>query len=191
MDPLTKQHFDNLQSKDARLRYASFQYIINLTKEQVEWAYQVWDDLLALTKEGDNHQRTIAVQVLSNLAKSDPDKRMLKDLDKLFDVTKDERFVTARHSLQSLWKIGIVNIAFQKKVIEGLKKRFKECIEEKNCTLIRYDISADFRKMYDQLRDEKVKEASLALIETEKDEKYKKKYQGLWKDVLKTGKEKK
>jgi len=40
---------------------------------------------------------------MSSLAKSDP-KRMLKELDTLFAVTRDERFVTARHSLQSLWK---------------------------------------------------------------------------------------
>src|SRR5258705_9847296 len=112
MDQTTKQHFDTLQSSDAQLRYSSFQYIMNVTKVPVDWTYEVWDDMLSLTKTGDNHQRTIAVQVLSNLAKSDPKKRMLKDLPQLFAVTKDEKFVTARHSLQCLWKIGIVNKEF-------------------------------------------------------------------------------
>jgi len=51
----------------------------------------------------DNHQRAIAAQVLSNLAKSDPKSRMLEDLDALFVVRKDERSVTAWHSPQSLW----------------------------------------------------------------------------------------
>jgi hypothetical protein len=185
MDQTTKQHFNNLHSKDASLRYASFQYIINLTKQPVEWAYEVWDDLLAMTKTGDNHQRTIAVQVLSNLAKSDPKKRMLKDLDKLIAVTKDEKFVTARHSLQCLWKVGIVNQELQMKVIDGLSKRFKECIREKNCTLIRYDILEVFRKIYNELPDEKISQTSLALIETEDDPKYRKKNMGLWKDVMK------
>ena len=99
MEQTIRQHIDNLHSKDANLRYASFQYIINLTKQAVDWAYEVWDDLLTMTKTGDNHQRTIAVQVLSNLAKSDPKQRMLKDFEKLLAVTKDEKFVTARHSL--------------------------------------------------------------------------------------------
>jgi hypothetical protein len=185
MDQTTKQHLGNLHSKDANLRYASFQYIINLTKQPVDWAYEAWDDLLVMTKTGDNHQRTIAVQVLSNLAKSDPKQRMLKDIDKLFTVTKDEKFVTARHALQCLWKIGVVNKEFQEKVVDRLSKRFKECVKEKNCTLIRYDISEVFRKMYDQEADEKVKDTSLALIQTEDDLKYRKKYMGLWKDVLK------
>jgi hypothetical protein len=157
MDQATKEHLKNLHSKDANLRYASFKYIINVTKQPVDWAYDVWDELLTLTKTGDNHQRTIAVQVLSNLAKSDPKQKMLKDIDKLFAVTKDEKFVTARHSLQSLWKVGIVNKEFQKKVVDGLSKRFKECITEKNCTLIRYDTLEVLRKIYDQVNDEKIK----------------------------------
>src|SRR5262245_61925529 len=80
MDQITKSHFDNLFSQDANARYESFQYIINLTKQPVDWACEAWNDLLALTKKGDNHQRTIAVQLLSNLAKSDPGNRMQKDL---------------------------------------------------------------------------------------------------------------
>jgi hypothetical protein len=128
---------------------------------------------------------------LSNLAKSDPEKRMLKDLDKLMTVTKDEKFVTARHSLMSLWKVGSAGKELQKKVVDELSKRYKECIKEKNCTLIRYDIIQVFRKIYDQVHDGKIKDVSFALIETEDDPKYRKKYSGLWKDVLKAGKEKK
>jgi hypothetical protein len=139
MDAVTRKHLDNLRADDANLRYESFKYIINITHQPVDWAYEVWDDLIAELRRGDNHQRAIAAQLLSNLAKSDPEERMLKDLDKIIEVTKDEKFVTARHSLQSLWKIASVNKSLQKKVIEQLDKRYKNCTSEKNCTLIRYD----------------------------------------------------
>jgi hypothetical protein len=43
--------------------------------------------------------RAIAAQVLCNLAKSDPKNRMAKDFQALLNVTKDERFVTARRVL--------------------------------------------------------------------------------------------
>jgi ribosomal protein L17 len=131
MDNITRQHFDNLQSKDAELRYQSFQFIIKQTNEPVDYAYEVWDELLALTKKGDNHQRTIAVQVLSNLAKSDPKQKMIADLDKLMLVTKDEKFVTARHSLLCLWKIGIVNDALKAKLLNALSKRYKNASPKK------------------------------------------------------------
>jgi hypothetical protein len=188
MDQTTRQHLDNLHSNDPNQRYASFQYIIKITQQPVDWTYEVWDDMLALLKTGDNHQRTIAAQVLSNLAKSDHKLRMLKDFDKLMAVTKDERFVTARHSLQSLWKVGTAGKELQKKLMEGLSKRFRECVTEKNGTLIRYDIIQVFRRKYDQVNDEKIKDISLALIETEDDQKYRKKYSGLWKDFMKAGK---
>jgi len=183
MDKITGLHVANLQSKDVTLRYQSFQYIMILTKEPVDWAYEVWDDLLAMTKTGDNHQRTIAVQLLSSLTKSDPEQRMLKDLDKLILVTRDEKFVTARHSLQCLWKIGIVSDELKEKLVKALSKRFKECADEKNYTLIRYDILEVLKKVFDIIPDEKLKAHSLAMIQTEPDEKYRKKYAGLWKHI--------
>src|SRR5258708_18946614 len=113
---------------------------MNATKEPVNWAYEIWDELLATLKEGDNRQRAIASQVLCNLAKSDPENRMLQDLKALLFVTRDERFVTARHCMQSLWKVGIAGESQRKALIEELIHRFHECAAEKNCTLIRYDI---------------------------------------------------
>src|SRR5688572_6527534 len=109
MNATTRQHIDNLQNTNADERYASFQYLLEATNKPVSWAGDVWDDLLKLMVTGDNHQRTIAAQLLSNLAKSDKNERIPKDFDKLVQATKDERFVTARHSLQSLWKVGVVN----------------------------------------------------------------------------------
>jgi hypothetical protein len=185
MDQILREHLKNLHSSDADLRYSSFQYVINQTNEPVKWAYEVWDDILNLLRSKDNHQRSIAAQVLSNLAKSDPEKRMLRDLDQLMVVTKDEKFVTARHSLQSLWKVAIAGEELQKKVIDLLSKRFNECITEKNYTLIRYDILEVIRKIYDQQPEDKIKQKAITLIETEGDLKYKKKYNGIWKDLVK------
>jgi len=65
--------------------------------------------------------------------------------------------------------------------MDGLERRFKECINEKNCTLIRYDILQSFRNVYDSVKDEKIREKALELIETEEDLKYRKKYATLWK----------
>ena len=66
-------------------------------------------------------------------------------------------------------------------MVDGLERRFRECITEKNCTLIRYDIIQDLRKLHDQVKDENVRGKALELIETEGDPKYRKKYAGLWK----------
>jgi hypothetical protein len=66
-------------------------------------------------------------------------------------------------------------------VVKGLEKRFKECIKEKNGTLIRYDIQMALRNLYDATTSSEIKDKALELIETEKDLKYKKKYATVWK----------
>ncbi|HEU0291408.1 MAG TPA: hypothetical protein VFR47_01655 [Anaerolineales bacterium] len=180
MDKLTRTHLENIRSKDRELQNKAFFYILNITEKPVDWAYDVWDQMVAGLTHADNHVRAIAAQVLCNLAKSDPKDRILKDFNALLEVTKDEMFVTARHCLQSLWKVGIAGKNQQKIYMEGLERRFKECITEKNCTLIRYDILQSMRNAYNTVKDEKIKKKALELIELEEDVKYRKKYASLW-----------
>lgn len=47
--------------------------------------------------------------------------------------------------------------------------------------MIRYDIIQDLRNLYNEVKDETIKEQALSLIEMEEDAKYKKKYAGVWK----------
>ena len=181
MDAATRTQIDNLWSSDRDLQNDAFFAIVAATDRPVDWAYEVWDKLFENLTHKDNHNRAIAAQVLCGLAKSDPKQRMLKDLDALLNVTKDERFVTARHCMQALWKVGVAGKAQQQAYMAGMAKRFKECINEKNCTLIRTDIIQSLRNVYDQVKDESIREQALAWIETEDDLKYRKKYSTLWK----------
>jgi hypothetical protein len=181
MDEITKKHWDNLWSRDRRAQNAAYFAIIEATDKPVDWAYDVWDDAVANLGHADNHNRAIAAQVLCNLAKSDPQQRMLKDFDRLLAVTRDERFVTARHCLQALWKVGVAGPKQRALLLDGLERRFAECAAEKNRTLIRYDILQSLRDVYDATGDESVKAAALALIEMEGDLKYRKKYASVWK----------
>ena len=180
MDKITRMHLDNLNSQDGDLRYKAFLYVLKVTDKRVDWAYEVWDEMVENLRHGDNHQRAIAAQVLCNLAKSDPKNRMLKDFDALLAVTKDERFVTARHCLQAIWKVGAAGKKQQKMVVDGLARRFRDCVAEKNWGLIRYDIIQGLEKLYDQVHDEQVRMKALELIESEEDIKYRRKYARLW-----------
>jgi hypothetical protein len=167
MDKATRTDWDNLRSQDGETRYQAFMRLLEITENSVDWTYEVWGELIANLSHKDNHQRAIAAQLLSNLARSDPKRIMLKDFSALLAVTRDEHFVTARHCLQSLWKIGAVGKKHRTMVVEGLATRFADCGPEKNCTLIRYDIIQGLRTLYDAVGDEKVREKALELIETE------------------------
>ncbi len=180
VDKITRTNLDNLHSEDREVQNEAFFYVLETTNEPVDWAYEVWDEMVETLRHKDNHQRAIAAQVLCNLAKSDPEDRMLNDFDALLAVTKDERFVTARHCMQAIWKVGAAGKEQERILLDGLAGRFEECIPEKNCTLIRYDIIQGLRNLYDEIKDEKVREKALELIETEDDLKYRTKYASLW-----------
>jgi hypothetical protein len=180
MKTITQAHLDNLHSDDRELQNTAFFSVLEITTQPVDWTYEVWDELVQTLSHKDNHQRAIAAQVLCNLAKSDPENRMLQDFDRLLAVTRDERFVTARHCLQSLWKVGMVAKPQQQLVVNGLVGRFNECVTEKNGALIRYDIIQGLRNLYDAVEDEEIREKARELIETEQDIKYRKKYARVW-----------
>ena len=169
-------------SKDRDLQNAAFTSVITATDEQVAWAYDVWVEVVSNLGHEDNHNRAIAAQVLCNLAKSDPDRRILSDFERLLEVTRDDRFVTARHCLQAVWKIGVAGDAQLDLLLRGLQTRFDECGEEKNSTLIRHDILKAIRDVYEVSGHGSIRETALALIQTENDPKYRAKYQTLWKN---------
>jgi hypothetical protein len=175
-----RTHLDNIHSTDGELQNKAYYFLMEKTEKPVDWAYEAWDELVEGLTHKDNHVRAITSQILTHLAKSDPKGRMLKDFDKLLNVTKDERFVTARHCMQSLWKVAVVGRKQQAMYMDGLSKRFKECVTEKNAKLIRYDIVVSMRNVYNKVKDESIREKALALIESETDLKNKKKCIGVW-----------
>jgi hypothetical protein len=182
MDETISRYVLNLRSSDKDTQNHAYYSLMTASEQPVDWAYEVWDSLVADLKHKDNHLRAIAAQLLANLAAySDPQKRIMNDFEALLNGTRDERFVTARHTLQSIWKIGLAGQEQRQLVREGLARRFADCTAEKNCTLIRYDIAQALRHFYDVAQDEAIRECALALIETEPNIKYRKKYATVWK----------
>lgn len=100
----------------------------------------------------------------------------------MLDATRDARFVTARHTLQSLWKVGTAGPAQRAAYRDGMVRRFTECDTEKNRTLIRHDILQSMRTVHDHTGDEDIRTTAHELIDTETDEKYRAKYAKLWKN---------
>jgi hypothetical protein len=176
LDPRIKE----LLLRDGTVTFDEYTEIMRATDVQVDWAYDVWDSLLKLLQSKDGHRRSLSAQTLCNLAKSDPEQRMLRDFDKVFAITRDPKFVTARHTLQALWRVGVVSDAHRKMVVDRLTGRFADCAGEKNATLIRHEIIVNLFKIFEATHDEAVKQQALALIDTEGDPKYRKKYAGVW-----------
>lgn len=183
MNHTIQSYFENLQSQHKSVQYEAYQHILAATEKEVDWAYDVWDLLKLDLTHSDHHQRSRAAQFLCSLAISDPEKRMLEDFPAVWEVTKDKKFVAARHSLQSIWKIGLAGPEQKELVVKSLVERFLNCIDEKNYTLIRFDIIQGLKNLFNETKNTEIKQIALDLIEKEEDTKYQKKYAALWKDA--------
>jgi quinol monooxygenase YgiN len=180
VDTATRDLVADIRSPDRDARNRAYQAVMDATDTAVDWAYEVWSDVVADLAHKDNHVRAIAAQLLCNLAKSDPDLRVLADLPALLEVTRDARFVTARHCLQALWKVGAAGPEQRAAYRAALVDRFAGCRAEKNWSLIRYDILQSLRTVHDATGDETLRATAEHLIDTETDPKYRKKYATLW-----------
>ncbi|HET6498018.1 MAG TPA: hypothetical protein VFH17_03085 [Coriobacteriia bacterium] len=169
--------YADLWSKDRDAQHDSFTALFAETETPVDWAYEVWDDVVDHLASPDNHDRSIAAQLLCRLAASDPQGRLRTDLPRLLAVTHDERFVTARHALQSLWYVGALGGWRRDAVLKALESRFESCAGEKNCTLIRFDIVVVLKRMTDESGDPVPSELAARLALSEPDPKYRKKYE--------------
>lgn len=185
MEANIRRLLDGIRSGDSAAQNAAYLELMALTEQPVDWAYGAWDELLEGLRHKDNHVRAISAQVLSNLAKSDPEQRMCDDFAALLVITHDERFVTARHCLQSLWKVGAAGPEQLAVYLDGLERRYHDCAAEKNRTLIRYDIIQSLRDVHNAGGQQQADIRSLAieLIGAEPDPKYRKKYAGVWRNA--------
>lgn len=181
MNETIKGHFENLEAASKEDQYVAFNSILAATEVEVSWAYEVWDQLVQWLTDADNHRRSRAAQFLAHLAISDPEKRIINDFPTLWKVTYDPKFVTARHSLQAIWRVGLAGQEQKELIIHHFIDRFQTGVSEKHYTLIRFDMIQGLKNLYDQLQSEDIKQMAMDLIDIEEDPKYKNKYLSVWK----------
>ena len=179
MDKDVKRYMEDLVSSDDKVRMNALDAVLKLTDKKVAWVYDIWDDLFEMLEHENSFHRSIAIKVICNLAKSDSEDRLSKSIDFLLAHTKDEKFITSRQCIQSVWKVAVASKRSRKKVLGLLEKRFRECPDEKHYNLIRTDIIQSIKFIYDTEKDDKLLTLAQTLITEEKDVKYRKKYEAI------------
>lgn len=180
MDERVEALFADRESPERDVAYEALCALFEMAEEPVDWAYDVWDELLADLGHKDGHKRAFAAQMLARLAISDPEGRMMEDFPRIAAVMEDEKTVTARHTLQSLWRIALAGPDHEAMVVDALEARFRECEGEKNARLVRSDTVAALGRLSRETGDEGIQGRVESLIEGEPDEKQRKKQRAAW-----------
>ncbi len=179
MNKNIKNHIENLASTDDKIRLEALQSLLKITESKVDWVYEVWDLLLEKLDHENSYQRSIAVMLLCNLAKSDVENHLEVSLDRLLAHTRDEKFITSRQCIQNIWKVAATNKSTREKVLKHLEKRFLECPGEKHYNLIRQDILQSMMCLYRKEEDNKLFAGMQTLVGKEEETKYRKQYEAL------------
>ncbi len=185
MDSQTKELFANIYATHPKIQRESYLTLLTITEEPVAWTYEILDELFETLRHKDAYIRSIAGQLIANLAKSDPDKKLFEKIHLLFEASKDKKSLKSRNILLSLWKVGIVSAEHKEKIIEWFEKQYQACSKDKNRESIRFDIVCGLRKMYDDCREPSIQTKAMELINLEQDQRAKLKYLSVWRDVVK------
>jgi len=170
-----EQLFENLNSKDDTIRYSSFQELMAMTEEKVNWLYDYWSDLVSKLQSENSYQRSIGLMLIANLSKSDSENYSSLVLDSFFNHFNDEKFITSRQCIQCVWKLAFNNDENKKRIIEELKNTFFNNIHlTTHSNLIKQDVISSLKNISKVTNDIELLVMINQIIECENDEKIKK-----------------
>ncbi len=95
---------ETLNEKDDKLRYNAFLLLQAFSKEQ-SLVYQYWDVLAKKLESDNSYQRSLGVMLIAENVRWDKDGKFAKLIDKYMACCNDEKFITARQTVQGLGTI--------------------------------------------------------------------------------------
>jgi hypothetical protein len=168
---------ERLKSAKDDERYSALTELLAITEEKVPWFAEYREELAAKLADANSYQRSIGAMLLANLAKSEGKKGEFgKLLPALMGLVDDEKFITERQYLQSVWKVALVDPAYEKQIVAQLRAEFAACAAKKHANLLRLDIVAGLAKIMAGTGEAGMRPEIEALIATEEGEKERTKY---------------
>lgn len=147
-----------INGNDNKRQSTAFVLLLEKMEKRVDFACEIWDLLLEDLSSFDVQRRARAGQMLSYLAISDSDERMLEDFYKIWTLTYDQNYTIASQVLQSTWRIGLCGGKQQNLLIEAYKMRFEEALKKGSTNeWIRYTLIENLWKLYTINQDELVR----------------------------------
>lgn len=114
------KNLNELSLKDNTTRKQAFDELLKLADSEVDWANEAFDILAPKLKSPNSFQRSIAMMLLSNLAKSGIENRLSDILPTYLACLDDEKFITSRQSIQACYKVAVCCNSIRKQIVDSL-----------------------------------------------------------------------
>lgn len=126
MDNEITKLVNELAEKNDAVRMAAVNRLMELTEEKVDWIYDYLDVVLDKFGSDNSYQRCIAAKITANLAKSDTEKRLIGIIGKFAAQMDDEKFITARLTIQAAPKFGTASEEYAKAICAAILSTLKD-----------------------------------------------------------------
>lgn len=148
------KYLNELSLKDNTTRKQAFDELLKLTESKVDWADEAFNVLAPKLESPNSFQRSIAMMLLSNLAKSGIENRMADILPAYLARLDDEKFITARQSIQACYKAAICCYSKRDEIINRLFSLYNSSRHiATHANLIQKDIVTSLYTIYKECPD--------------------------------------
>jgi hypothetical protein len=114
-------HFlvQTLKEKDDTIRYNAF-LLLQSHSHEFPFVYEYWGDLEKKLESSNSYQRSLGIMLIAENVRWDKDDRFSKTISKYLSCCNDEKFVTARQTIQGLETILKATDKFDNEIKQSL-----------------------------------------------------------------------
>ena len=138
-----------LDEKDDKIRYNAFLLLQAHSREQ-PIVYEHWNELESKLESTNSYQRSIGAMLIAENVKWDKDNRFSKTISKYLNCCNDEKFITARQTIQGFESILKTTGKFDNEIRQRLASLKLSLYKENQQKLIHKDISRILKIMENQ-----------------------------------------
>ncbi len=131
---------EKLNEKDDKLRYSAF-LLLQSVSRLFPTVYEYWDELEKKLDSDNSYQRSLGVMLIAENVRWDKDGKFKKTLTKYMHCCNDEKFITARQSIQGLAVILGETDKFNAEIKQGIANLQLSQYKENQQKLLKKDIS--------------------------------------------------
>jgi hypothetical protein len=131
---------EKLNEKDDKLRYNAF-LLLQSVSRIFPSVYEYWDELEKKLDSDNSYQRSLGVMLIAENVRWDKEGKFKKSLTKYMRCCNDEKFITARQSIQGLAVILGATDKFNAEIKQGLANLELSQYKENQQKLLKKDIS--------------------------------------------------
>jgi regulator of replication initiation timing len=127
---------NNLQSKDDKIRFPSFQIINKIAQDNPDILYYKWDYFASFLESKNTYHNYIGIYIIANLVRVDSDKRFEKIFDKYYGLLKHNSVIPVAHIALNSDKIVKAKPDLEEKItyllldLGNINHKNKELIKE-------------------------------------------------------------